>query len=401
MPTVDIKDLLDDGSRHLRNARRAAGGGFAVLLALLLLTALLLATVRIGRVRGTEIGIMLNKLSGKMTIIPESGVRFYNGLTNEFFVLDKTLQTLIMTESAQTGELQERDDLKIKTIDGSDVYVDLKVQYRIIPEMADVVIRASGPGDAYKTKWARDYTRSTCRNYLGELTTEEFYDSSLRDVKVTTALKETNKLLAAYGLVVETISIPRKPHFYAEYEEMIKKKKLADQAVLEEQSKALAAQQKQQTLMVTETNKKNVAVKEFEGQMEQKIISARADAEKIGKEADAYFDRVTIGAEAALYAAKKQAEAILAEKSAEAKGIEALKQALEGEGGRNMVKMEYARKLKDIIISGKPYTIDGRLERFEHLFAPQSDIPVNVPAVLPSPHSRTAINPSEGGENFT
>jgi hypothetical protein len=32
-----------------------------------------------------------------------------------------------------------------------------------------------------------------------------------------------------------------------------------------------------------------------------------------------------------------------------------------------MVKMEYARKLKDIIITGKPFTIQGTIERFEHL----------------------------------
>ena len=65
---------------------------------------------------------------------------------------------------------------------------------------------------------------------------------------------------------------------------------------------------------------------------------------------------------------KKRAEAILVLKKAEAKGIEAMKKALEGEGGRNMVKMEYAKKLKDINISGKPFTIEGHTARFEHLY---------------------------------
>jgi len=67
---------------------------------------------------------------------------------------------------------------------------------------------------------------------------------------------------------------------------------------------------------------------------------------------------------------KKTAEATLARKSAEADGIMALKKALEGEGGRNMVKLEYARKLKDIKITGKPFTIQSHIERFEHLKAP-------------------------------
>ena len=63
---------------------------------------------------------------------------------------------------------------------------------------------------------------------------------------------------------------------------------------------------------------------------------------------------------------QKKAEATLAQKMAQAQGIEALKKALEGEGGRNMVKMEYAKKLKDLTITGQPYTVQSRTERFEH-----------------------------------
>ena len=47
--------------------------------------------------------------------------------------------------------------------------------------------------------------------------------------------------------------------------------------------------------------------------------------------------------------------------------IEALNKALAGEGGRNIVKMEYARKLKGIAITGKPFSIESNIERFEHL----------------------------------
>jgi hypothetical protein len=251
-------------------------------------------------------------------------------------------------------------------MDGSDVYVDLKVQYKIDPEMAQEVITTSGPGDSYKTKWARDYLRSISRNYLGELTTEEFYDSSKRDAKLVLAQHEASERLRPFGIDIDSIVIPRRPTFYEEYEAMIKKKKLADQAVLEEQSKALAAKQKQQTLIVEENNRKNVAVEEFEGVMTQLVVKVEAEAEKARKEADAYFEKTTVAAVAELYAMTQSATGILARKSAEAAGIKALKEALEGEGGRNMVKLEYARKLKDIKITGKPFTIQGHVERFEH-----------------------------------
>ncbi len=355
-------------SVDLKALQKAAGGSLTWLAVAFLLTMVFLFnTVRIGRVTGEQVGIMLNKRTGKTEVITQSGVKIYNGVFSEFYVLDKTLQTLEMTAVEGRGDRTGRDDLKIKTMDGSDVYVDLKVQYKINADMADEVIATSGPGDKYKQKWARDYIRTLARNYLGELTTEEFYDSSKRDVKILLAHKEANKRLNPYGIEIDSIVIPTKPHFYKEYEAMIKKKKLADQAVLEERSKALAAKQRQQTLIVEETNKKNVAVEQFEGQMSQKVIESRAEGERIRKAADAYYDRISIGAEAELYQMIKSADGILAKKKAEAEGIEALKKALEGEGGRNMVKMEYARKLKDVKISGKPFTIKSNIERFELL----------------------------------
>ena len=359
VPQVDFSDV-----------RRVLGGGaFLILLAAILLLAVLASTFRIGKISGEQVGVLLNKVSGKTTVITQSGVRIYNGITNDLFVLDKTLQTLEMTEALGKGERKGKDDLKIKTVDGSDVYVDLKVQYRIRPEDADLVIATSGPGENYKKKWARDYVRAISRNFLGELTTEEFYDSSKRDAKTVLARNNANERLEPFGITIDSIVIPKKPHFYDAYEAMIKRKKLADQAVLEEEAKALAAKQKQITLVVEETNKKNVAVETFKGEMEQKVIQAGAEGERARKGADGYFDKVTIGADANLYQMQKEAESVLAKKSAEAKGIEILKKALEGEGGWNMVKLEYARKLKGIMITGKPFTIQAHTERFEHLDA--------------------------------
>jgi hypothetical protein len=147
---------------------------------------------------------------------------------------------------------------------------------------------------------------------------------------------------------------------------MIKKKKVADQTVLEEESKALAAQQKQETLRVKAENEKNVAVKQFQGEMDKKIIEAGAEAERLRKESDAYFTRTTVAADAQLYEMTKRATGILAQKRAEAEGIEELKKALEGEGGRNMVKLEYAKKLKGMKIVGEPFTVESRTERFQH-----------------------------------
>lgn len=357
------KDNID-----LQALQRMLGGSLMwVALAFLVLVGFLLKTIRIEEVSGEQVGFLLSKISGEITVINQSGKQIFNGLTKEFYVLDRTLQTMEMTGAVGRGDRREKDDLKIKTVDGSDVYVDVKVQFRIDSNRADEVLATSGPGDQYKLKWARDYVRSMSRDYLGELTTEEFYDASKRNAKLLLARNDANKRLKPFAVIIDSIVIPRRPTFYKEYEDMIKRKKEADQTVHAEQSKAQAAKQKQNTLIVQETNKKNVAVEQFEGQMKQKVIASQAEAERAGKAADAYYEQHTVRAGAGLYRMKKEAEAVLARKTAEADGIMALKKALEGEGGPNMVKLEYARRLKGIKITGKPFTIQSNIERFEHL----------------------------------
>lgn len=326
-----------------------------------------LNTLRIEEVSGEQVGFLLNKITGDIKIIPQSGKQIFNGLTKEFYVLDKTLQSMEMTQVAGRGDRSGKDDLKIKTVDGSDVYVDIKVQFKIDANRADDVLNTSGPGDLYKQKWARDYIRSISRNYLGELTTEEFYDAGKRNGKLIAARQEINERLEPFGVVIDSIVIPRRPTFYKEYEDMIKRKKEADQTVHAEKSRALAAKQKQQTMIVQETNKKNVAVEEFEGKMEQKVISATAEAQRVKKEADAYYEEHTVQAGARLYEMNQQASAILARKTAQADGIMAMKKALAGEGGANMVRLEYARKLKEIAITGKPFMVHSDIGRVELL----------------------------------
>jgi len=339
-------------------------GGLAWLsAAVIVLLVTTFSVLRVGRIAADEVGVLLNKWTGEMVIVPQAGQKFYISLVHRLYVLDRTVQTLEMTVAPDRGERSGKDEVKIKTVDGSDVMVDVVVQYRIMADKADLVLQTSGPGDAFKKKWARDYVRTLVRENLGELTTEYFYDAARRGEQIAAATVAANAALEPFGINVDSIVIPTRPRFYSEYEAMIKKKKLADQQAQQEESKALAAQQRKNTEEVTATNKKNVAIEQYQGDVERLIIQTEAECNRVQREADAYFDRVSIGAEAALYQKSREAEGILATKQAEADGIEALGKALSGDGGRNMVKLEYAKRLQGVVITGQPYTTDGTTAR--------------------------------------
>ena len=63
------------------------------------------------------------------------------------------------------------------------------------------------------------------------------------------------------------------------------------------------------------------------------------------------------------YLTSQAATGILARTAAEAEGILAMNKALEGDGGNNMVMLEYARKLNTMKLLGKPFTVQGHVER--------------------------------------
>ena len=336
-----------------------------LLLALICLIVFFLVTFRVQRVSGTEVGIKVNNVTGDITVIAESGTNIYNGLLNSFHLLDMTVQRLEMVADPNRGERSNRDDLRIKTVDGSDVFLDLTINYQLRRDMVEEAVITSGLGDAYKYKWVRDYSRSVCRAVFGEMTTEEFYDASVRNDKAQEAKEELNQLLESYGLEVSSV-IAEKFSFHAEYEERIRSKKLADQEVEEQISKANAARQNQIFREVEATKKKEVILATYSGEMEKMIVEATANAERDVRDAEAYVIDTQLGADATFYQRDKNSQGILVKAKAEGEALTALANAFQGIGGMNLVRRAYAGKVGDMEITGQPFTVESKTERLSY-----------------------------------
>ena len=228
--------------------------------------------------------------------------------------------------------------------------------------MADTIIRDSGTGDSYKYKWIRDYSRTTSRLEFGELTTEEFYNSTKRTQKAIEIKDTLNKMLASHGIEVTNI-IPQNFRFYAEYEKKIKEKKGADQEVDKQKSKAEAAKENQKRRIIDIEREITIEMTQFKGQQKQRVIEMHGESKKSRLNADAYYYQTVVGADASFYKLKQSSEAILAKKKAEAEGIEKMAEALEGKGGKNIVLREYVKRLNDLEISAKPYVFDNEVRK--------------------------------------
>lgn len=268
---------------------------------------------------GTEVGIKIGKVFGADEVVTPGTTVTVIPLLHDWYVFDTKTQSLEMKGEGEAG-----DELDFKTRDGNDIGVDVTVLYHLDAQKAPNVLRTvAADMDDVKRLLVRPLSRSIPRDALNELSSEDFYDSDKRSAAETKAEQNLAKELEPYGIICERVVLGNY-RFHKAYQDAIDAKKVADQAVNKNRSGADAVEKEWEREL--ETTK---------GQVSQLVASEKGKAEQVHLQADAYYE-----------AKKLESDAILAEKTANAKGIQKLKEAYSGAGGRTMVKLKIAESLK-------------------------------------------------------
>jgi regulator of protease activity HflC (stomatin/prohibitin superfamily) len=208
-----------------------------------------------------------------------------------------------------------------------------------------------GPGILYQDNGIVPKAEPILKANLGELTTEEFYNSPLRVKRAEAAKVILNRELNPKGIKVEQVMV-RYFRYSEEIQKNIEEKKLKDQLVFKNQAEARAATEEAIIKKIIQEGEAIVAVKMEEGQ--------------------AYITKKQ--AEKDLYLRKKRAEADLLVKLAEAERTKLKNEALEGLGAERMVGLRMAdvyKGLQTIILSSdgpngvNPLDIDKTLNLFD------------------------------------
>lgn len=263
----------------------------------------------------------------------------------------KSLRVLEMSNNPITRARFARHEKAayIQTSDGFFVEVDVSILYRIVDPFQVMV--TLGPGRLFEDNGIIPRAEPILKQTLGELTTEEFYNSPLRVQKVHQAKELMNEELKPRGLEVAQVLI-RYFQYSEEIQKNIEEKKLKDQLVFKNQAEARASAELAKLKKVVEEGKAAVLVKLQEG--------------------DAYTVRKK--AEQELYARTRRAEGDLMVRLAEAERTSLRNQALEGRGSDLLVGLQMAevyRGMQLVILpsDGKeglnPLDLDQTLRLFD------------------------------------
>ena len=204
----------------------------------------------------------------------------------KMYLFPKDLQVLDLTGSREEAarEASISKAAHIQTSDGFFVDIDVSILYNVVDPY--LVFTRLGTGRLFESSGIVPKAEPVLKQTLGELTTEEFYNSPLRTQKVQQAKDLLSRDLAEYGLRVDNILV-RYFRYTDEIQKNIEEKKLKDQLVFKNQAEGRAATEGAKLKKVIQEGQASVDIKLQEGQAYITTKDAERDLYVRSKHAEA------------------------------------------------------------------------------------------------------------------
>lgn len=271
----------------------------------------------------TEVGIKFNKLTRSYEIMEPGATHFFFPIINDWKKYDISLRSLEMNRG-QSESSDEKDDLRFKTRDGNDIETDVTVRWRIDPGKVSELWKTVAPdSDRVEERLVRPQARAYIRDVLNRLNSEDYYNPQLRFAAAADATRLLGQHLQPYGIVVEQVLLGDFS-FKPEYQRLINSRKEAEKTAEKLEAEILATE---------EANQANLQSKVAE--LTEALTRAQGEYEQAKRAADAYLIR-----------RQQEAQAILAEKSAQAEGIRKERAALNSSAGDAYVNLQLIEALQ-------------------------------------------------------
>jgi regulator of protease activity HflC (stomatin/prohibitin superfamily) len=278
----------------------------------------------------TEVGVRTSLFGifekrGAQEVYPAGGIYLVMPIVNRWHTLPISQQNLLMNASSNEGDRPVPDDITFKTKDGNNVYIDVNVMWRIDPtKVTTIVTRVGDSVDEIRERIVRPMSRSVIRDVFNEITSEEYYQVSVKNRMAGQARDLLAKELSPFGVLVDMLQI-QQHRFDQEYQAAINAQKQAEADV-----QTLIEQQK--NVEVQKRSELQAKRAEWNRLMEDAI----GEAGKIRNEADAYYQTKI-----------NEAKAIVAQAQAESESTRKEADALNKLGGDAYVKMQLAKQFAE------------------------------------------------------
>jgi regulator of protease activity HflC (stomatin/prohibitin superfamily) len=285
------------------------------------------------------VGIKFNKLTKSFDVKEAGATYFFPPVLNDWKTYDVSLRNLAMTSAATSGSRREKDDMRFKTRDGNDIETDVTVRWRIDPTKIAYLWKQVAPSTGeVEERLVRPQARAYIRDVLNELHSEDFYNPTKRFAAANKATQLMAAHLQPYGIIVEGVLLGDFS-FKPEYQRLINARKEAEKTAEKLEAEILATQEGNQARLQSKV-----------AELTEQLTHSQGEFEQAKRNADAYLVR-----------RQQEAQAILAEKTAQATGIQKERAALNGSAGDAYVNLQLIDALKSKDIRQIPKLPNGNI----------------------------------------
>jgi regulator of protease activity HflC (stomatin/prohibitin superfamily) len=257
-------------------------------------------------------------------VFPPGGVYFFFRPLSNWHTFDVAVQNLSMVGDPDQGDRSGNDSIYFKTVDGNDIAVDVTIAWTVDPQAAPYLLQFVGSDtDEIENKLVRPVARTVVRDVLNRLSSEEYYVAARRYKMAAIARDRLNQVLEPEGVLINEVLLGEH-QFNKTYEQTIRDKKVAEQEAERVKSEQAAAEE------------------ELRGDMEK----VKGQISRAFAEADGKAKKHRLQGDAIYYEKKRESEAIRIEGRAHADALIERAKAMQGAGGRNMVKLKVAEQLR-------------------------------------------------------
>ncbi len=329
------------------NTQRIAGAGIVGVIVVLIIVAATCTEI----VPVDKIGVKSNQL-GKGIIEKDvtPGLCLVIPGVHKLSLLDPTVQNI---------NFSGRNAFPLTASDQFITLLDISIFYRIEKGYAWNVYQNIG-GNSSIRQLFKDKAREAITRVMGQMKTEDFYNSEKRLESSKATIKELNEALKKSHINAESLLI-RKVEFQDKFENRLVAKQLLGQRQLLNKSKELRERERSKTQMIQRDTM--FLIKQINEQMNRAIVNLKAnnkatiaqitaDADLKSKQLLAIADRIR---------REKIAEGEKLKLIAKAKGQKAVNEAYRSRGG----KLLLTRKMVDNLEFGKIEINTNRMNPFD------------------------------------
>jgi len=318
----------------------------------------------LAEIRDDQVGVVVDNWSRTKEVVDTPGYRPFVPWFQEVHTIDKSPNAFVFRGN-QTVGLNLVPRLLIRARDGSSFWFEeVTLQYALRVERAALVLDDSGGGDAFKEEILRCQARAILRDEFGRFAAGD----SARPESVATAtrasLERMNAALEAHGIEVLEVSSP-KPAFDKGYEDLINRRKLANQETEKLRIEVASLDQRAKLREQKVRKEKDLELLKLDGNLARDVGKAESELIRARAEADIVVaERISQGR---ITKAEKelQASVLTAKYRGLAEDAQARAEALRVHGA-GAVRAALVDQLAGIEFQIVPYSRDPAPQRVEY-----------------------------------